>query len=61
MHHWGQTALFLACREGATECTIHLLDVLVNATVPDNLDRSPMTIATEQQQIKSLSAKKTSN
>ena len=45
----GQTPLFLACREGATESAKHLLDVFANATLLDNLDRSPMTIAYERQ------------
>ena len=45
----GQTALFLACREGSEEVVKHLLDVFANATLLDNLDRSPMHIAFERQ------------
>ena len=45
----GQTALFLACREGAQGSVKHLLDVFANTTLLDNLDRSPMAIAFERQ------------
>ena len=45
----GQTPLFLACRESATECAKHLLDVFAQASLPNNLDRSPMDISFERQ------------
>lgn len=44
----GQTALFLACREGAVDCVRHLLDCFANTTLLDNLDRSPMQIAKDK-------------
>ena len=44
----GQTALFLACREGSASCVKHLLDCFANATLLDNLDRSPMDIAAKK-------------
>ena len=45
----GQTALFLACREGCASCVKHLLDCFANVTLLDNLDRSPIQIAYEKQ------------
>ena len=46
----GETALFLACREGATECVRYLLfECFANNTLMDMLDKSPMQIAYERQ------------
>lgn len=47
----GETALFLACREGYINIVHHLLDCFANATLLDNLDRSPLQIACEKQQM----------
>ena len=48
-HSQGQTALFLACREGSFGCVKHLIDCFANATLLDNLDQSPILIATQKQ------------
>ena len=45
----GQTALFLACREGCADCVKHLLYNCANVTLMDNLHRSPVQIAYEKQ------------
>ena len=45
----GETALFLACREGSLGSVRHLLDCYANATLVDSLERSPLQIAYEKQ------------
>ena len=46
----GETALYLACREGATECVRYLLfECFANNTLMDMLDKSPLQIAYERQ------------
>lgn len=45
----GETALFLACREGCLGAVRHLLDCYANATLVDSLERSPLQIAYEKQ------------
>ncbi len=47
----GETALFLACREGCIGAVRHLLDCYANATLVDSLERSPYQIAMEKQNI----------
>ena len=49
--HKGETALFLACREGSAASVRHLLDCYANATLVDSLDRSPLQIAYEKRHI----------
>ena len=50
-HIQGQTALFLACREGSYGCVKHLIDCFANATLLDNLDQSPVQIAMQKQHL----------
>ncbi len=50
-NHKGETALFLACREGCLGAVRHLLDCYANATLVDSLERSPLHIAYEKQNI----------
>ena len=50
-NHKGETALFLACREGSLGAVRHLLDCYANATLVDSLERSPLQIAYEKQNI----------
>ena len=46
----GETALFLACREGCLPCVKYLLfECYANATLLDSLDRSPLQVAFEKQ------------
>ena len=45
----GQTALFLACREGSFLCVKHLLDCFANVTLLDHLDQSPVQISMQKQ------------
>lgn len=47
----GETALFLACREGCLGAVRHLLDCYANATLVDSLERSPLQIAYEKQNL----------
>ena len=47
----GQTALFLACREGSAGCVKHLLDCFANATLMDSLEQSPIQIAYQKQHL----------
>lgn len=56
----GQTALFLACREGCASCVKHLLDCFANVTLLDTLDRSPLLIAHEKQHLDIVEMLKTS-
>ena len=51
LHQQGQTALFLACREGSYGCVKHLIDCFANATLLDNLDQSPVHIAMQKQHL----------
>ena len=45
----GETALFLACREGSAVSVKYLLENYANATLLDSLDKSPLQIAFERQ------------
>lgn len=45
----GETALFLACREGSAASVKYLLENYANATLLDSLDKSPLQIAFERQ------------